>query len=97
MHTRTLSLQIDGTVHSFEEARQVVQYLGSDPKVAIGIERLDPPRVLAVRRIVTARELTLLLIDELIGKPIAVIGETISWHLDGLSVRFTNGRDELIL
>jgi hypothetical protein len=52
------------------------------------LEVLDPPRMVAIRRVATKSDLTLLLIDEGTGDTIAVIGTKIHWNLDGINVRF---------
>jgi hypothetical protein len=52
------------------------------------LETLDPPRMVAIRRVTTKSDLTLLLIDEGTGDTIAVIGTKIHWDLAGLKVRF---------
>jgi hypothetical protein len=98
MTTRALYLRLDGRVHSFKETKRTIGYIEHDvafPRV-IQLERCDPPRVIAIRRIDGRRFLTLLLIDERIGKPIAVIGENLAWHLDGLDVQFATERGETI-
>jgi hypothetical protein len=97
MQSHTLSLRLDNTLHNFEEARGAVRYLGSDPQFALNIECCAPPRVIGIRKIITARALTLMLIDELLGKPIGVIGESLEWRLEGLDVCFVTGRDEVVV
>jgi hypothetical protein len=94
MQSRVLSLRVDGNLHSFEEARGNVRYLGDDPAHAPHLLRCTP-RLIAVRRIVTKLAITLILVDESVGRPIGVIGESLAWDLDGLDVRLAIGRDEV--
>lgn len=91
-----LDLRLDGAVYSFLEARNTVSYGGRDLVPAVALKSCDPPRVIAIRRITTRRALTLLLVDELLDKAVAVIGDTLAWHLEGLDVRFTTINDETI-
>lgn len=94
MQSRVLSLLLDGSLHSFEEARRSVRYLGSDPRHAVGLQH-DATRTVAIRKIVTKQLITLMLIDEQINRPIAVIGESLAWYLDGLDVRLLIDRTEV--
>lgn len=96
MEARVLSLRLDSSLHSFEEARGDVKYLGGDPQHAIGIKSCAV-RMLAVRKIVTTAAITLLLTDESIGKTLGVIGESIAWDPEGLAVRLVIGRDEIVV
>ena len=86
MNSHELSLRLDGAVYCFEEARNLVRYITANYGGA-PLTPCAPPRVVTIQRIVTLRGLTLLLIDEKLGKPLAVIGERLSWHEDGLDVR----------
>ena len=98
MRSRVLSLHLDGLVHSLEESRLSVRYLSDcPPHYAEGLDRCEPPRVVAIRRVAAAGDLTLILIDELIGRPIAVIGDALAWRLEGLDVRLSDGRNEQAL
>lgn len=88
MMERELRLRLDGNVYVFVEARNVIRYIGS-PQVDYALRRCDRPRVVSVQRIATLRTLTLLLVDEALGKALVVIGSH-SLHLepDGLTVKF---------
>lgn len=96
MQSRVLSLLIDGNLHSFEESRGSVRYLGDNPEHAAHLLRCAP-RMIAVRKIVTKLVITLMLVDELIGRPIGVIGDSLSWNLDGIDVRIAVGHDEVAI
>lgn len=93
MTTVELDLRLDGVMHRFEEARNAVRYLGCGPD-GPDLEHLDPPRVISIRRIFAHQSLTLLLIDDLTGKTIAVIGDALAWELDGLDVRLVAAHDD---
>lgn len=94
MQSRVLSLRIDGELHSFEEARRIVRYLGDEPQHAPHLLRCAP-HMIAIRKIVTKLAITLLLIDEQINRLVGVIGESLAWEPDGLDVRLAIGRDEI--
>lgn len=97
MTTRQLRVRLDGVVHGFITTKNNtgVRYTGENPQPSLQLDSC-PPHVVTVRRIYTTpRELTLLLIDETIGKAIAVIGETLTWNLAGINVQFTGSRGEL--
>lgn len=93
MKERALRLRLDGSLHGFIEARNVVRYDGT----LFPFPLLCTPRVIAIRRVHRATRLTLLLIDEKLEKPIAVIGDAIAWEPEGLDVRLVCGRDEVVL
>jgi hypothetical protein len=127
MTSRTLSLRLDGTTHSFEEARGAVRYVGNPGETrergsprsptsryvgraanktevwfgtkpiakpeAIELESCTP-RMISIRRITTRQALTLLLIDDASSKAIAVIGDAITWGLDGFDVRLVTINDD---
>ena len=54
------------------------EWRSNTPASIPSLEVLDPQRVIAIRLIKTVQEMTVLLVDEKIGKPLAVIGKTIS-------------------
>jgi len=93
MKERTLRLRLDGSLHSFIEARNIVRY--NDALLPLPLP--CAPRVIAIRRVHRATRLTLLLIDEKLEKPIAVIGDAIAWGPEGLDVLLVCGRDEALL
>jgi hypothetical protein len=93
MKERVLRLHLDGFLHSFIEARKNIRY----DDALFPLPNSCAPRVIAIRRIQTRRAVTLLLIDEKLEKPIAVIGDTIAWEPGGLDVRLVCGRDEALL
>jgi hypothetical protein len=57
------------------------------------LESCDPPRMISIRRITTRHAMTLLLIDDILGKAISVIGDAITWSLDGLDVQLVTDSD----
>lgn len=97
MKERALCLQLDGSLHGFIEARKAVRYIDTILPLPLRCPLHCPPRVIAIRRIQTRRAVTLLLIDEKLEKPIAVIGDTIAWAPEGLDVLLVCGRDEALL
>lgn len=94
MKERRLRVRLDGSLHGFLEARNVVRYDGTLFPFPLPY---CAPRVIAIRRVHRATRLTLLLIDEKLEKPIAVIGDAIAWEPEGLDVRLVCGRDETML
>jgi hypothetical protein len=76
-----------------------VQMIGERPTITLPprprpilppmqLEPIDPPRVVAIRRVKSRQNVTLLLIDERNDRTIAVIGGEIHWDLEGIEVRF---------
>lgn len=92
MKTRVLRLRLNEAVHSFVEAKNTVNY---EARGQLSLR--CSPRVIGVRRIQTRRSVTLILIDEKLERPIAVIGDALSWEPEGLDVRLVCGRDEVLL
>ncbi len=62
--------------------------IADGPVLTPSLDVLVPPRVVAIRRVKTKSDLTLLLVDERTAATIAVIGTRIHWSLDGLTVHF---------
>lgn len=93
LRSRVLSLRLDGDIHSFIDTQNKVNYSNLERQLD-----LKPPRVIAIRQMQTvSNSLTLLLIDEALGKPIGVIGETIIWNPEGLDVRLESNGEAVMI
>ncbi len=90
MSERELRLRLDGAVYTFVETRGSIRYVAPEAmQKTVTLERCEPSRTVAIRRIVTKRALTLLLVDEVLGKALVVIGShALHVEPDGLTVKF---------